>query len=130
MTQNILIGEDNQFTVQQYARILEKNGYLVTITRDGDECVKKYTEALIENENTGQSNPFDVVIMDNNMPKKSGAKAAQEILEKQPNQRIIFASAYDIESLQNTQGFIKETIEILQKPFSLNALITIIQNQK
>ncbi len=130
MTQNILIGEDNQFTVQQYARILEKNGFLVTITRDGDECVKKYNEALIENKNTAESNPFEVVLIDNNMPKKSGAEAALEILEKQPYQRIIFASAYEFESLQNTKGLFKEAVEILQKPFSLKSLITKIQNRK
>jgi two-component system, cell cycle response regulator CpdR len=127
MSLSILIGEDNLFTLKQYEKILEKNGHKVTVTTDGDECVKKYTESL-NNEN--KSNPFDVVLIDNNMPKKSGAEAAQEILEKRPNQRIIFASAYDIGSLLNAQEFIKKSVEILQKPFSLNSLVAKIQNRK
>lgn len=127
MALSILIGEDNLFTVKQYEKILEKNGHIVTVTRDGDECVKKYTEAM---KNETKSYPFDVVLMDNNMPKKSGAEAAQEILEKRPNQRIIFASAYDIGSLLNTKDLIKKSVEIIQKPFSLNSLVAKIQNRK
>ena len=127
MTLNILIGEDNHFTVKQYEKILEKNGHNVTITRDGDECVKKYTEAL---KNETNPNPYDVVLIDNNMPKKSGVEAAEEILEKRPNQRIIFASAYDIGSLINAKDLIKKSVEIIQKPFSLNSLVTKIQNRK
>lgn len=127
MALSILIGEDNFFTVKQYEKILEKNGHDVTITRDGDECVKKYTEAM---KNETKSYPFDVVLMDNNMPKKSGAEAAQEILEKRPNQRIIFASAYDIDSILNTKNLIKKSVEIIQKPFSLNSLVAKIQNRK
>lgn len=127
MTLNILIGEDNLYTVKQYEKILEKNGHDVTVTRDGDECVKKYTETL---KNEIKSSPFDVVLIDNNMPKKSGVEAAQEILEKRPNQRIIFASAYDIDSLLNTKDLIKKSVEIIQKPFSLNSLVSKIQNRK
>ncbi len=130
MSLNILIGEDNLFTIKQYSTILEKNGHTVTTTMDGDECVKKYTEALSKNENKSHSVPFDVVIIDNNMPIKTGAEAAQEILEKQPNQRIIFASAYDISSLLKVPGLIKDSVEILQKPFSLNTLVDKIQNRK
>ena len=127
MTLSILIGEDNLFTLKQYEKILEKNGHNVTVTKDGEECVKKYSETL---KNEKKSSPFDVVLIDNNMPKKSGAEAAKEILEKQPNQRIIFASAYDIDSLLNAKDFIKKSVEIIQKPFSLNSLVAKIQNRK
>jgi two-component system cell cycle response regulator CpdR len=58
------------------------------------------------------------------------AEAAQEILEKRPNQRIIFASAYDIGSLLNAKDLIKKSVEIIQKPFSLNSLVAKIQNRK
>ena len=65
------------------------------------------------------------------MPKKSGAEAAQEILEKRPNQRIIFASAYEIGSLLHTKDLIKEiSRNPIQKPFSLNSLVAKIQNRK
>jgi two-component system cell cycle response regulator CpdR len=61
------------------------------------------------------------------MPKKSGVEVAKEILDKRPNQRIIFASAYDINSLLKAPGIIPESVEILEKPFSLNTMISKIQ---
>lgn len=130
MALNVLIAEDNLFTIQQYNRILEKNGYTVTIAQDGEECVQKYNEALEKKEfKSIESTPFDVVLIDNNMPKKSGAEAAKEILDKRPSQRIIFASAYDIGSLLNVPNLIEEAVEILQKPFSLHTMMARIQNK-
>jgi CheY-like chemotaxis protein len=128
MSQSVLVGEDNLYTIEQYNKILSKNGCKVTIAKDGDECVQKYNEAL-KNAEFEKTNPFDVVVIDNNMPKKSGVLAAQEILEKRPQQRIIFASAYDLASIANVSDTIKESVEILQKPFTLNSLLAKIQNK-
>ena len=75
------------------------------------------------------SHPFDVVLLDNNMPAKNGAEVAKSILDKNPNQRIIFASAYDIDSLLKAPGKIKESVEVLQKPFSLSTMISKIENK-
>ena len=128
MALNILIAEDNAFTVSQYTKILEKNGHNVTVARDGQECLEKYAHELGKTEfESLDKNPFDVVLLDNNMPKKSGVEVAKEILDKRPNQRIIFASAYDINSLLKAPGTIPESIEILEKPFSLNTMISKIQ---
>ena len=128
MTLNILVAEDNAFTVTQYTKVLEKNGHSVTVARDGQECLEKYAQELEKKEfESLDKNPFDVVLLDNNMPKKSGVEVAKEILDKRPNQRIIFASAYDINSLLKAPGIIPDTVEILEKPFSLNTMINKIQ---
>ena len=128
MALNILIAEDNAFTISQYTKILEKNGHNVTVAKDGQECLEKYAQELGKTEfESLDKNPFDVVLLDNNMPKKSGVEVAKEILDKRPNQRIIFASAYDINSLLKAPGTIPETVEILEKPFSLNTMMSKIQ---
>ena len=128
MALHILVAEDNIFTASQYTKVLEKNGHTVKVAKDGEECLQVYESEL---ENLGldslEKNPFDVVLLDNNMPKKSGVEVAKEILEKRPNQRIIFASAYDINSLLKSPGKISETIEVLEKPFSLNTMMSKIQ---
>lgn len=124
----ILVAEDNQFTIQQYKHVLEKNGFIVTEAHDGDECIRKFNKAFLNLEPESlETGPFDVVLIDNNMPKKSGTEAAKEILEKCPKQRIIFASAYNISSIINAPGVLTESVEILQKPFSLNTMISKIQ---
>lgn len=124
----ILVAEDNVFTATQYTKALEKNGHQVIVARDGQECLEVYAGELSKSEfDTLDKNPFDVVLLDNNMPKKSGVEVAKEILDKRPNQRIIFASAYDINSLLKAPGTMAESVEVLQKPFSLNAMINRIQ---
>ncbi|MEM2159908.1 MAG: response regulator [Candidatus Nitrosotenuis sp.] len=127
MSLKILVAEDNVFTATQYTKILEKNGHQVLIARDGLECLEAYEMALSEFDSLDK-NPFDVVLLDNNMPKKSGVEVAKEILDKRPNQRIIFASAYDINSLIKTPGTIPKSVEILEKPFSLNTMVDRVQS--
>ncbi len=128
MPLNILVAEDNVFTATQYTKALEKNGHKVTVARDGQECIEVYDGEISKSEfESLDRNPFDVVLLDNNMPKKSGVEVAKEILDKRPNQRIIFASAYDINSLIKAPGSISESVEILEKPFSLNTMISKIQ---
>ena len=58
-----------------------------------------------------------------------GAEVAKSILDKNPKQRIIFASAYDIDSLLKVSDSVKEYVEILQKPFSLSAMVSKLENK-
>jgi len=129
MALNILIAEDNEFTSLQYNRILEKEGHKVVITKDGDECLQKYKDEKKKNMNKSQAeDPFDVVVLDQSMPKKTGKQVADEILKSTPNQRIIFASAYALGSDNSLTENFKEKVEFLQKPFSLKKLVRQVGN--
>lgn len=124
---NILIAEDNQFTATQYDRILRKYGHSITLTKDGSECLQKYQEKLKKSEfDSLDSNPFDVVVLDQSMPKKSGTDVATEILSVRPNQKIIFASAYALSGSKDTKK-LESKVEYLQKPFSLSSFVEKIQ---
>ena len=129
MALEILIAEDNQYTALQYNRILGKYGHSVVITKDGDECIKKYKEEIKKKKSKKQgSTPFDVVVLDQSMPKKTGQEVADEILESSPNQRIIFASAYALDSQSEVSKEFEENVEFLQKPFSLEKFVKRIGN--
>jgi len=129
MALNILIAEDNEFTSLQYNRILEKEGHKVVITKDGEECLQKYKDEKKKNMNKSQAeDPFDVVVLDQSMPKKTGKQVADEILKSTPNQRIIFASAYALGSDNTLTENFKEKVEFLQKPFSLKKLVRQVGN--
>ncbi|HWP78155.1 MAG: response regulator [Thermoproteota archaeon] len=124
----ILIAEDNQFTASQYDKILRKYGHDVVITRDGAECLKKYQESLKKSEFEAlDQNPFDVVVLDQSMPKKSGSEVATEILSVKPTQKIVFASAYALSGSEGTKS-LEDKVEYLQKPFSLNTFVQKIQD--
>lgn len=124
---NILIAEDNQFTATQYDRILRKYGHRVIITKDGSECLQKYRDNLKKTEfESLDTNPFDVVVLDQSMPKKSGSEVATEILSVKPTQKIIFASAYALSGNKGSES-LEDKVEYLQKPFSLNSFVQKIQ---
>lgn len=121
----ILIAEDNEYTAKQYKIALEKRNHKVIITKDGVECVDHYVNEAKYDEffRKSKAPPFDIVLLDHDMPRKSGADAAREILEMRPNQRLIFLSAYGNGIMQKLSDLKDETIQIVQKPFSLSFLI-------
>ena len=121
----ILVAEDNQFTATQYERILKKYGHDVTITNDGAQCLEVYKKQSTEFDQIDK-NPFDVVVLDQSMPKKSGTEVASQILNSKPTQKIIFASAYALSSNEDSRK-LEDKVEYLQKPFSLNSFVQKIQ---
>ena len=131
MALNILVAEDNEFTAKQYKTALEKKGHRVTLTKDGEECFDVYNDEVKYSElfKKSKQSPFDVVLLDQNMPKKTGIEVAKEILGLRGNQRIIFLSAYAQKILVGADNVKEDTIQILQKPFSLDFLVKKIEGR-
>lgn len=121
MALKILIAEDNKKIAEAYKTILTSRGHQVTLTYDGDECVKKYKSEL-QRDKLKNNLPYDVVIMDFSMPRKDGAEAVGEILDDRPNQRILFATAYENDMIKKF-SHIRRPVEVLNKPFSIKSLI-------
>jgi len=122
MPLNILIAEDNEFTSKQYKTALEKKGHHVTLTKNGEECVEIYNDETKYAElfKKDTPSPFDIVLLDQNMPRKTGTEAAKEILETKNNQRIIFLSAFG--SPFTTFGFNCSRMRYLNLSISSNIL--------
>jgi len=131
MPLNILIAEDNVFTSKQYKTALEKKGHNVTLTKDGEECTEIYNDETKYAElfKKDTPSPFDIVLLDQNMPRKTGTEAAKEILETKKNQRIIFLSAFGQKILDEAFDVKEDTIQIIQKPFSLDFLVRKIEGR-
>jgi len=72
--------------------------------------------------------PFDIVILDYLLPGKNGMEIGSEILSRCPKQRILFASAYVEDTLKESIKTLKQIVELLQKPFSLEILLKIIED--
>ncbi len=116
---NILIGEDDTDLAEIYSDILEPRGHKVKLAFDGEQCVQAY-------ENEKRNSGFDVVILDYLMPRKNGSQVAQEILRNNPDQRIIFISAFGHKLLDDLEG-IEDQIEFLTKPTRPSSLIDVIE---
>ena len=146
----ILIAEDDYNIAMQYRIALENRKHKVLLTYDGEDCLKSYREAfgkLVSEQQQPQqpqpigpktplpkddSNilPFDAVVLDYRMPKKDGMEVAKEILAQNPHQRIIFASAYVQESLEDMVKQLNQVVELLQKPFEPSALVDTIEDKE
>ena len=155
----ILIGEDDLDIASLYKKALEMRNHTVTITSNGEDCLKRYLDALnnmtfgvsltsssmSKNPTTildpsvsmrpsefrpvSKSSPFDVVILDYDMPSINGMDVAKEILAINFHQRVIFASAYVKETLEHSIKELKQVVELIQKPFSLNLLVDIVEDK-
>jgi CheY-like chemotaxis protein len=132
----ILVAEDEPSISRQYKLALQEKGHHVILTGDGEECLRTYKsvmeDATTSTDNTEStpkdSSPFDVVILDYRMPKKDGLQTAKEILHLQPGQRIIFASAYVVDTLREAAKELHQIVELLQKPFGLDYLVEIVED--
>jgi DNA-binding response OmpR family regulator len=116
MTMKILIAEDEEDIGEQYKMTLEALGHEVFLTRDGEECLKKYRDV-----STHSVSPFDVVVLDYMMPIKDGVIVAKEILKEYPKQRIIFVTGHGQKLISELNDF-DDQVEVLVKPVSVTAL--------
>jgi DNA-binding response OmpR family regulator len=113
----ILIAQDEYNIAMQYMVALKNRNHEVLLTYDGEDCLKSYRavfdkfvfeEQHKQHETTDPTTlkddsnnpPFDAVVLDYSMPKKDGMDVTKEILAVNPQQRIIFASAYVKECLR------------------------------
>src|ERR687896_773375 len=142
----ILIAEDESDISHTYRVALESRNHDVEITDDGVKCIQVYREELAKRQASSYKNmkhnnnlqdsrptvatPFDVVVLDYKMPGKNGMEVAKKILEINPDQRIIFASAYVKETLENSVRKLKRVVELLQKPFEIQAFIDTIEDKQ
>ena len=132
---HILVAEDEEPISETYLIALEDRGHIVTLTSNGDEALKEYKKRFNvyapDKKKRMQDGtfPFDTVILDYRMPKKDGLEVAKEILEINPNQRIIFASAYVQATLMEAVKGLKRVVELLPKPFELDTLIDTIEDR-
>jgi DNA-binding NtrC family response regulator len=63
------------------------------------------------------------------MPKKDGLQVAKEILALSPKQRIVFASAYVIETLGESVKQLRQVVELLQKPVDIDSFTSAIEDR-
>ena len=154
----ILVAEDDRDVSTLYRNALERRKHRVVLTSSGDTCLQNYLDNLPPTATTlkstrttpkphGKTNSqsthsrkaapafavepsYDVVILDYEIPGMNGMDVAKEILEINPHQRIIFASAYVEEILQESVKRLKQVVELMPKPFSLRNLVETVEGKK
>jgi CheY-like chemotaxis protein len=132
---NILIAEDEKDIALLYKKVLEARNHQVTVTSNGEDCLKSYHDVFQEmissdTRSMQRQLPFDVVLLDYKMPQINGMEVAKEILAVNSHQRIIFASAHVKEILEDSIKQLKQVVELMQKPFTINKLIDTMEDKE
>jgi CheY-like chemotaxis protein len=115
----LLIADDETEILALYKTFLESKGKEITTATDGKKCVEVYIRKNIE---SPEIDYFDLVILDQKMPIMTGLQAAVEILNINPQQKIIFASGYLEKTLLEILTKLNKAIAVIEKPFSLDVL--------
>jgi PAS domain S-box-containing protein len=108
----ILLVDDELDVRTAGARLLRSLGYTVETARDGLEAVE-----LVR----AWRSPFDLVILDGNMPRMTGSETARVIRTMQPDLLLVLATGYFEPALEATfasDGF----TAAIAKPYSLATL--------
>ena len=126
MPLNILIAEDEEDIADQYKMGFEDRGHKVKLTCNGVEAINEYRRAR---QSLGTKDPlvYDAIIIDHNMPLKNGAQLAEEIRGINPEQTIVFASAYGNQLILGLDSF--EDIDIVAKPLSVFTLVKLVEDR-
>ena len=129
----ILIAEDESDILMQYELALRDRNHDVVVTHDGEQCLDEFYKELEHQESSRKSKtsrpPFDAVVLDYRMPKKDGMEVAKEILATEPKQRILFASAYVLDTLVESVKTLQQVVELIQKPFELDPFVELIEDK-
>jgi two-component system, cell cycle sensor histidine kinase and response regulator CckA len=107
-TETVLVAEDDENLRKLSRTVLADFGYTVIEAVDGEEAVKKF----MENKDTIQLLLFDLI-----MPKMNGKEASDEIRKIKPDMKVLFASGYDPDLLQQ-KALLEDGVHLVYKPIS------------
>ncbi len=108
-TEHILLVEDEISIGEVGSDILKELGYKIDIARNGREALQKLTDT---------ERPFDLVILDMNMPRMGGRATFDHIKELFPSLKILVCSGYTASMIDD--GVFTHAIDgFIQKPYEL-----------
>ena len=113
----ILIVEDDQKIANTLAAGLEKKGYAVDVINDGTEALTRISL---------HRNDLDLILLDLNLPGKSGAEICQEVRDKGVTTPILILTAH-AETENKVNLLLSGADDYVVKPFSFDELAARIQ---
>ncbi|QAR31876.1 response regulator [Geovibrio thiophilus] len=84
MTKKILLVDDDKGIIQYYSELLEGSGYEVQVAMDGEQALAALGAGLP-----------DLVLLDVNMPGKSGLDILKEVKEANEKLPVFLLTAYE-----------------------------------
>ncbi|MDO9263717.1 MAG: response regulator [Desulfosalsimonadaceae bacterium] len=112
-TATVLIVEDDPPVRKLAGRILANHGYTVIESDNAADAVARAAS---------HDGPIHLVLTDVIMPQMKGPEVFAKIREYHPGARVLYMSGYTDDMIMR-QGVVKEGIQYIQKPFTINGLL-------
>lgn len=112
----ILMAEDNPINQRVGKLILQKAGFAVDLVGDGNEAVEAH-----------RANPYDVILMDCQMPTMDGFEASRSIRQMTNRQPAIIAVTANALVGEREKCLLAGMNDYLSKPFQAEQLIGMVR---
>jgi len=110
--ETVLLAEDDPTVRGVWSSLLRRHGYRVVTAEDGDQAVAAFRAA---------AGGVDLILMDVTMPRRSGVEAYDDIRATDQAVRVLFASGYETNRLDESSAAAKE--RLLVKPLAPGELL-------
>jgi len=117
VAKTVLIVEDERLLAKTLSTALKEAGYDAVVTHSAEQAEKKWLE----------QEPFDLVILDNRLPKRTGLELLRSAREQGRASKVILMTAFDTRDVK-TQARQLEVDEYVNKPFDLSKIIRTVDN--
>jgi two-component system, cell cycle sensor histidine kinase and response regulator CckA len=116
-SERILVVDDEEHVREMICRMLQTLGHDVDFVESGQEAID-----LVE-----KKEPFDLVILDMNMPTMSGKETFFKLKEIKPDLRVVISTGYSNASLEPTS--LNDFVDgFLQKPYQMEELSKVLRD--
>jgi DNA-binding NtrC family response regulator len=118
MTEKVLLVDDEEEFVETLAERMRNRGMEVATSNSGGEALK-----LVEIE------PYDVVVLDLQMPGMDGIEVLERIKQRQPDIQVVLLTGH-ASVAKGVEAIKHGALEFLEKPIDLSKLSEVIHKAK
>jgi DNA-binding NtrC family response regulator len=118
MTEKVLLVDDEEEFVETLAERMRNRGMEVATSKSGGEALE-----LVDSE------PYDVVVLDLQMPGMDGIEVLERIKKRQPDIQVVLLTGHATVE-KGVQAMKQGALEFLEKPVDISALSEVIHKAK
>jgi len=112
LQRSVLIVDDEQLLVRTVSSVLKEAGYRIAAAGSAEQA-EKYVFG---------DPPFDLIVLDNRLPKESGIELVRRLRESAVKSKVILMTAYETPEVKSEAKRLKVD-RYLRKPFDLTVLV-------
>ncbi|TMQ53851.1 MAG: response regulator [Candidatus Eisenbacteria bacterium] len=112
LPKSVLIVDDEKLLVRTLSNALKEAGYKITVAGSAEQA-DKYVFG---------EQPFDLILLDNRLPKESGMEVVRRVRDRAVKSKVILMTAYETPEVKAEAKRLKVE-RYLKKPFDLTVLL-------